>query len=113
MKTKLDVYQKSDRKLMLGNLELVGGKVFYYANMGITIVMRPTFKGSKTLMVSVSIAASTEPKYSRKIGEFFALEHMNCGSFLTVPFCGDSRNPDQTWEEYAWGYAELLHKWRI
>lgn len=104
--SKLVPFQKEARKTMLATLGDNGGKVFYFADYGITIAIEPVFKGSKTATVSVSTASENETKLRRKVGEFYALAKLYDDMYITVPL-----QPD-CYESFADGLINLILDWK-
>jgi len=81
--TKLDEFQKNDRKVLKLDFIAEGGRLFNFN--GFTVAIKPAFSGANMALVSTACASELESKLRRKVGEFHALHKMNMGEFMQVP----------------------------
>jgi hypothetical protein len=78
--SKLQAYQKAERKALKIVAKLDGVAVFHFPDMGVSVAMQATGVGNA--LFSVSVASPTEQKFRRKVGEFYALERFYGGQVL-------------------------------
>jgi len=84
VKMKLSPRQKKMRKEYLEQLDKNGGWIFTDYPVGVTYCFVPEFPGSR--MVSMSRAVcNPKDRFSRKYGEYLALERMYMGENISVP----------------------------
>ena len=84
--SKLTREQKNERKEMLSMFEFAWG--YFHIAYGVTLAIMPV---NKMAQVSVSIMSEDGQKFRRKVGEYHALNRMNCGEYITIP--ADSLDP--------------------
>lgn len=99
--SKLDTFDKQDRKRMLEEFKGLDGTLHSFPQYGVTIGIVPNAKEgdtpSKTAMMYTSIASNEEKKFRRKVGEFHALNRWELGQGTIIP------NPD-----YPGSFAEEI-----
>lgn len=81
--SKLNKTQKAERKSMLSELHMGGGRL--HSAYGVTLCIVPEFADAKMARVSVSVASEDEQKVRRKVGEYWALHRMMHCEFIRVP----------------------------
>jgi hypothetical protein len=93
MTTKLNEFQKIDRKILKADLKMDKGGLFHSAMEGITVCIRPVFAitDAKFCRVSVATCDMETDTFKRKVGEFLALERMyEKEQFITIATMGRS-----------------------
>jgi hypothetical protein len=95
--SKLEKFQKVNRKVMLAGMRDAGGTI---ATVGrFTVAIMPEFPGSSMARMSVSFASENETKLRRKVGEYHALARLYKMQSVPVPVNFDALNMADFMEE--------------
>lgn len=98
---KLDAWQKSDRKAMKMELQMMGGFTVSCKWLGLTAAAMPAINSDNARFVRIAIAQCDfrDDKFKRKAGEWVALTRlMNDEIYVSVPLNG--RTVDETVGDY-------------
>lgn len=117
MRTKLNTYQRKDLKIMKANAKRDRVRVFRFPFMGngVTVAIKRT--GDRMGAFSVSLASMDEDKFSKKVGQYHALDRFFSGQVLPVqlaitneehPYFDDALTEDETLEVTAEQIAHVL-----
>jgi len=74
--SKLSAREFSMWEYMLKDLDSLNGMIFSFPDKGATVAIMEEFPGSRMMLVSISIADSSETKFKPKVGEYHALRRM-------------------------------------
>ena len=87
---KLNIYEKTDRKMFMTEVVEMGGIVQAYRGLRITVAVVPAIGNTmRAHFARVSVAqCSEQDKFKRKRGELVAAERMVNGQFFSVPVEG-------------------------
>ena len=87
---KLNVYEKTDRKMFMSEIVGMGGMIRSYPAMRITVAVEPAIGNTmRARYARVSVAqCSEQDKFKRKRGELIAAERMVNEQFFSVPVDG-------------------------
>ena len=87
---KLNIYEKTDRKMFMTEVVEMGGIVQAYRGLRITVAVVPAIDNTmRARFARVSVAqCSEQDKFKRKRGELIAAERMVNGQFFSVPVDG-------------------------
>jgi len=101
---KLTKEQRTQRKMMLADLESQGGEVFAFKDEGLTVVVVPAVDEAVSRFARVSVAQCdfVDDTFKRKVGEFIALDRLELGETFSVPY------NDRDAEEIAEAVCELM-----
>lgn len=95
--SRLNAFQKSNRKAMKDGILENGGIIHSSDHTGVTLVILSDFPGSCMGRMAVSIQSPDERKFRRKVGEFYALQRFEFGEHIPVPM--DMALCDDDWRE--------------
>jgi len=103
--SRLNAFQKSNRKAMKDGILENGGIIHSSVDTGVTLVILSDFPGSRMGRMAVSVQSPDEQKFRRKVGEFYALQRFEFGEHIPVPM------DDALCDEWRECMCEHLSAW--
>lgn len=70
---------------MLQDFEGAGGRMFTNPDAGVTVAVLPHFPGATFAKLAVAYCGKDERKFRRKVGQFWVLNRLNFGEYITLP----------------------------